>query len=101
VGHSVSLFETLLDRFLPTLPPSSKNPTPEEWDIMAQRVEARKQRREQVVVTKELPRFGKQLEIVAEQERRIVFLTTLHGGHNRVAALEGVQDVMADVLGLN
>ena len=106
-SHSADLFNTLLE---PSLPPSAlteeelRQPasiTPHRWGVF-QEVEALRRRvREGLVQIEEVEGFGRISRFKRNSNgAQAVHVESLWGGHDQVGRLEGVVDVIGDVLGM-
>ncbi|KAJ6584663.1 Alpha/Beta hydrolase protein [Mycena capillaripes] len=100
--HSETLFDIFLEPLLPPAPSLPENAallTQEDWATFAEQRTKRKQKRDEIVTTVELSKFGTVHEFT-ESGRKVIFLQTLAGGHDDVGAQEGVQDVIGRTFGL-
>ncbi|KAF7296482.1 AB hydrolase-1 domain-containing protein [Mycena chlorophos] len=102
--HSVALFDTFLEPFLPespSLPPNAAMISHDEWSAFNTQLALRKSVRADVVTTVEMPHFGtlQEFDDVAHG-RKVVYLQTLAGGHDYLGVQEGVQDVIGKMFGL-
>ncbi|KAJ6511983.1 Alpha/Beta hydrolase protein [Mycena vitilis] len=99
--HSEALFNTFLDPLLPptpSLPLNAASLTQDEWSAFAEKLAARKEKREEIVTSVELRNFGTVHEFT-EAGRKVVFLQTLAGGHDYLGVQEGVHDVIGRTFG--
>lgn len=107
MSHSSDLFDTLLE---PSLPPSAltqeelRQPasiTSERWEEFREAEARRRRVREDIVQVDEVQGFGK----ISRFKRsaigaQVVYVESKWGGHDQVGRLEGVVDVVGDVLGV-
>jgi abhydrolase domain-containing protein 12 len=103
--HSDTLFDALLEPLLPPHPALPLHPgawSKEDWDEFVARLSARGEHRAQIVAQRDVVGLGMVREFAREPGvgERVVVLKTREGGHDGVLGLEGVQDVMRSVFGL-
>jgi abhydrolase domain-containing protein 12 len=106
-SHSSDLFDTLLE---PALPPPAltqeelRQPvsiTPERWSEFREAEAQRRHVRESIVQVDEVEGFGRISRFKRKaDEAQVVYVESKWGGHDQVGRLEGVIDVVGDVLGL-
>ncbi|KAJ3994102.1 Alpha/Beta hydrolase protein [Lentinula boryana] len=127
--HSEVLFNAFLEPLLPNvdIPSDPVSTTKEDWSAFSAQIAARKNRRENIVTTTQLPKFGVVEEFVdrggeslvngepvsgaeywaagrpgggAPWEREVIFVKMLEGGHDYVGVQEGLQDLIGRKFGL-
>ncbi|KAG6908332.1 hypothetical protein DXG01_005243 [Tephrocybe rancida] len=90
--HSVVLFEAFLKPSLPPLDlPEGLSVTQESWEKFWAQRDIWTTKRAEIVTTTELPNFGTIEEFTAD-DRKVLFVKTLAGGHDYLGIQEGVQD---------
>ncbi|KAF8902339.1 Alpha/Beta hydrolase protein [Gymnopilus junonius] len=99
-SHSDALFQAFLDPHLPPVdtPENPFSTTQEEWNVVTKQQAARTKKREEIVKSTTINRFGRVDEFVdAGHDRKIVLVKTLAGGHDYL----GVQEGLVDIIGKN
>ncbi|KAF8583341.1 alpha/beta-hydrolase [Ramaria rubella] len=104
-SHSTDLFDTLL---APLLPPRSltkeelshpASVSQEQWGEFRIQEEIRQKVKEDVVQVKEIGGFGR-INRFERNGAQVVYVESKWGGHDHVGRLEGVVDIVGDVLGI-
>ncbi|CAK5270210.1 unnamed protein product [Mycena citricolor] len=99
--HSEALFTAFLDPHLPqmiALPPHLASLSQEQWSEFTSRAAERREAREALVSTTEIPKFGT-LHKFNDGKRTVTHVQTLHGGHDYVGIQEGVSDIIGQTFG--
>lgn len=106
LSHSADLFDTLLE---PSLPPPGltrdqlnrpASLSPEQWRTFKSVQEQRNRVRENLVRVDEVARFGRINRFRRDGGGEVVFVESQWGAHNQVGRVEGVVDVVGEVLGM-
>jgi len=97
--HSETLFNALLEQLLPSIvsPPigAATDWAKEDWDKFYAAHSVRTNVQKSLVTSSEIPHFGTVNQFIrGKDEGKVVFLKTIEGGHNKLGALEGVQEVI-------
>lgn len=72
--------------------------TQEEWNVITKQQAARTEKREEIVKSTKIDKFGRVDEFVdAGHDRKIVLVKTLAGAHDYL----GVQEGLVDIIGRN
>ncbi|EGN98128.1 hypothetical protein SERLA73DRAFT_91363 [Serpula lacrymans var. lacrymans S7.3] len=103
--HSEDLFNSLLEtHLLPSaidrLPLNPASWSQEEWHDYQAKQKLRHDLRQELVAHTQIPNFGS-VDEFSVLEQKVVFLKTFAGGHDRVAMLEGVHDVIRNVFSIS
>jgi abhydrolase domain-containing protein 12 len=106
-SHSADLFDTLLEPLLPPpvltqevlrLPLSI---SPEQWKEFRTGEVLRRRVRDEIIQTDRVEQFGRISRFKrSDSGTQVVHVESRWGGHNHVGRLEGVVDVVGDVLGI-
>ncbi|KAG9315511.1 Alpha/Beta hydrolase protein [Chiua virens] len=100
--HSDSLFDALLDPFLPlvdSLPREPESWTKEQWKTYQAQMAIKREARQSLLTRTDIPHFGV-MDTFSASGETIVLLKTLTGAHNEVGVLEGTHDVMRKLFSL-
>jgi abhydrolase domain-containing protein 12 len=98
--HSETLFNALLEHLLPSIvtPPigAATSWVKDDWDKFYAAHSVRTNVQKSLVASSEIPHFGTVNQFMRGKvdEGKVVFLKTIEGGHNKMGALEGVQEVI-------
>jgi abhydrolase domain-containing protein 12 len=98
--HSDTLFNALLEPFLPPLPVPPSTPgtwSAEDWSAFATQQSKRIKGREALVTQTKINNFGTLEEFQRPDASKVIILKTLRGGHNKVGMEEGVQSIIRRV----
>jgi abhydrolase domain-containing protein 12 len=105
-AHSVDLFDTLLEPSLPA-PALTKEElsqpaslSPEQWSIFKSAEELRQRVRGDMVRVDEVDGFGRISRFRRSGGDEVVFVESRWGAHDHVGRMEGVVDVVGQVLGI-
>ncbi|KAH8114545.1 alpha/beta-hydrolase [Phellopilus nigrolimitatus] len=102
-AHSMSLFEQIINPYLPAVPAPADNLSPAElksyeWTAYRAAYEKRRARRASLVQTQEIPGFGSVQRLErAGDFRNVTYVETLWGGHDGIGLQEGVVDLIRSV----
>ncbi|EAU85943.2 abhydrolase domain containing 12 [Coprinopsis cinerea okayama7 len=94
-SHSDILFQAFMEPYLPDVstPELGKMLSPSEWEEYSDTLQARLAKREALITSTPIPRFGRVDEF--KQDGRTVLLVKSHvGSHNLVGIQEGLQDII-------
>ncbi|KAF8513767.1 Alpha/Beta hydrolase protein [Gautieria morchelliformis] len=106
-SHSADLFNTLLEPWLP--PPvltrevlrQPVSISPEQWNEFRTGEALRRRVRNDIIQIDQVEQFGRISRFKRnDSETQVVYVESRWGGHNHVGRLEGVIDVVGDVLGI-
>ncbi|TFK70394.1 alpha/beta-hydrolase [Pluteus cervinus] len=99
--HSEALLEAFLDPYLPPvdIPSNPIGMNQAEWAAYTTQQTVRLSERNKLIKRTELQNFGT-LQEFTDEGRKVVFVKSFEGGHNRPGTQEGVQDVIGRTLGL-
>ncbi|KAF7299310.1 AB hydrolase-1 domain-containing protein [Mycena indigotica] len=102
--HSVALFDTFLDPFLPispSLPQNAAALSHEDWSAFNTQLSLRNSVRAELISTSVLHNFGtlQQFNDTAHG-RKILYVQSLAGGHDYLGVQEGVQDAIGEMFHL-
>jgi abhydrolase domain-containing protein 12 len=97
--HSETLFNALLEHLLPSIvtPPigAATSWVKDDWDKFYATHSVRTNVQKSLVTNSEIPHFGTVNQFMRGNDKgKVVFLKTIEGGHNKMGALEGVQEVI-------
>ncbi|PPQ68412.1 hypothetical protein CVT26_006084 [Gymnopilus dilepis] len=101
--HSDVLFQAFLE---PHLPPVDTPENPfglktEEWDVIRAQQTLRLNKRDETVKTTNIDRFGRVDEFWdAGNDRQVVLVKTLAGGHDYLGVQEGLVDIIGQKFGI-
>ena len=105
ISHAVLIFDQLVSSVLGPAPPSfrtlSFSASEEEFTVLkAKHQEYRKLREDAVTISGTADDIFIVNEVVRSDGVKLAFVETKYGGHGRIPAQEGVQDVLAERYGL-
>lgn len=105
--HSFDIFDNLLE---PNLPPpflsseqinSATVISSEQWSEFRKREQERQNAKKEIVRTEKINNVGKIDHFIRKNNLgRVVFLQSNWGGHDNIAVMEGVIDIIGHVLGI-
>ncbi|KAF7297732.1 AB hydrolase-1 domain-containing protein [Mycena kentingensis (nom. inval.)] len=102
--HSIALFDTFLDPFLPAAPSLPENAAAlshDEWSVFNTQLSLRRDARAGLLRTTEINNFGTVQEFADEKHgRMVVYVQTHAGGHGLLGVQEGLQDVIGKMFSL-
>ncbi|TDL22225.1 alpha/beta-hydrolase [Rickenella mellea] len=101
--HSLALFNKLLERHIPPLPPLPTSPvdiSQADWDEYQSKLLARRVGQAQLVRKQKIDGFGEISTFDNSPGNAVVYVETLWGGHDRIGIQEGVMDLMARMFNL-
>lgn len=101
ISHAVLVFDQLISSVLGPAPPSfhtlSLTASEEEFTALkVQHQEYRKRRDDAVTISRTADGVFVVNEVVRSDGVKLAFVETKYGGHGRIAAQEGVQDILAE-----
>ncbi|KAF8158229.1 Alpha/Beta hydrolase protein [Crassisporium funariophilum] len=100
-SHSDVLFQAFIEKHLPPvdMPANAFAMTAQEWDVVSGQTKARVEKRDSMVKSRQLAHFGR-IDEFWEEERHIVLVKTLAGGHDYLGVQEGLVDIIGTTFGL-